>query len=941
MSIIGSSSVAQVGAFTIINGGTGPTGPTGNTGPAGIGLTGNTGYGIAGITLVNRYVVTTFTDGTSYSTPLQVYGATGSVNYLIDYSNIGTGITIGHSINSSGDLVVRPITFVNNTDGRLVIQSDPNKININLQPSVSSGITLQSITDTSSFLLKFKNKKLSRIGNAKGVTGLDGSDIGLRFINANIFERVRGMGWTGSTGAVYCQQTANGITCTLNPFVAEYDGLMYGLKSRIFVGDFNGSTGSLVVAPVPNDGNAYGIEIHLKNCKNPSLLNNRFISNSSIYWPLNKPPCFSIDGVTCDIRVTMFGINNKWYATAKSTTEFCSGNTLFYSNCSSIPPSSQYIGYNEQILGACCKSDGTCEQTIPSLCSGYFNGFGTTCGNTYDSICNKPGACCFSGKDSTSTKDTQTNKFTSLEFCSEITCFECINYNSAETLYKTRFAGVGTKCSDTKCNNVIVDKGACCNGKGLCLELTKEECSNISGFYQGNASKCLAFGKSICFTGTGPCCVNGNCNQQNATDCFAANGYFLGTGRTCSDIECPNNISCLGIIDGIKIYPGQKYGGGYVVGTYQPGTTEILGAKDLFSPTGVLGISGITIYNSTSYKSFMDHSAYGITKENCTNTEGYIIIVYPNDVYENDKVYNTFSWGGTGSSWGPILDNSGNINEFKLYSGTDITVPIINYLDSHIKYNEGYWGITASDTISDNLILQSFPTCNSTLLYGNKGDQRIFAKSPHSLHGSWSQSWGIYNTIRAISAYNTNKRSVGLSGYFYYTNFSGITTSTAFIAARSVSDGITSSTQGITGNTKAMSGWYLPSHDEMAFIAASTKSYVSNINTELLLDGAEPIDGIYWTSTGTFDYTKNEGIYNSNKPNPGSMAISMKIDVNQNNYKVYKSNRSEKYKVRPIRMIRCDSLVPANRYLWLIPSVYSKTPIANQRNIDTTNIGVS
>jgi hypothetical protein len=58
------------------------------------------------------------------------------------------------------------------------------------------------------------------------------------------------------------------------------------------------------------------------------------------------------------------------------------------------------------------------------------------------------------------------------------------------------------------------------------------------------------------------------------------------------------------------------------------------------------------------------------------------------------------------------------------------------------------------------------------------------------------------------------------------------------------------------------------------------------------------------------------------------------MDINGNNYKVYKANRMNEYKVRPIRMLRCDAETPTNKYLWRIPSVYqTKT---NQRNIDTT-----
>jgi len=938
MNIIGSSSVLQLGVLAIGTGPTGPTGPIGNTGPAGAGITGATGISIVGITSINRYIITTFSDGSTYGTPSQAYGTTGNVNYLIDYFNIGTGVSLAHSIENQTDLVLRPIRFVNTTSAPITINTTSTDITVSLETSIASGITLNAAQNDKNYLLNFNNKKLRRVSDAIGITSSDGNYTGLAFVNANIFERVRGMGWTGSTGAVNCQQTAAGITCTINPFVAEYDALMYGAKSRVFVGDFGGNTGSIYLAPCPNDGNAYGVELHLFNCINPADLQNRFISQPAISWPFNKPPCFSIEGTTCDIRASFFGVNGRWYATAKSTNENCRGATLFYDNC--LFPVSLMGGYRSfmvDITGACCKEDGTCTQTSASYCNGYFHGFGTTCGNTYDSICNKPGACCFDGKyQDTTTGDTSLQNYETLRFCTELTCTDCLKFGGKDTQYVTRFSGNGTKCNEINCGSVILDNGACCDGKGNCYNTTKEECENISGFFQGKNTTCSAFGSSICLAGTGPCCINGTCTSQSATDCFNANGYFLGFGRDCGEFTCPDNISCLGYVNGVKIYPGQKYGGGYVVGTFEPGTTKILGAKNLFSPVGSLSLNGVTTYASEYYTSFLDHTAYGITKADCNfYNESYIIVVYPEDVYETQETYNTFAWGGTGSSWGPILDNGGNYNDFRL--NKDSGSPVL-YCNTHLKYNEGYWGITGATGLNSDLIIKTFPTCEASTTYGIRGDERIFAKSPYSIHGLWHHSWGLYNTIRAISANNTYKQKTSLSGVYDWKDFTGITTTNAFLAARKIADGLTSDTQSNTPNTSAISGWYLPSHDEMAFIAANTKTLGFNINTHLLLNDEQAINGTYWTSTGTFDYSSTEGVYNNSKPTPGSKAIAMKIDINQQDYKVYKENRQEKHKVRPIRMIRCDSQLPANRYLWLIPAVYRSINV-NTRNIDNISIG--
>ena len=69
--IIGSSYIAQFGkGATGITGPTGPRGITGPTGPMGNpGPRGATGKSVVGVSLSNRHVLTTFSDGTTYQTP--------------------------------------------------------------------------------------------------------------------------------------------------------------------------------------------------------------------------------------------------------------------------------------------------------------------------------------------------------------------------------------------------------------------------------------------------------------------------------------------------------------------------------------------------------------------------------------------------------------------------------------------------------------------------------------------------------------------------------------------------------------------------------------------------------------------------------------------------------------------------------------------------------
>ena len=575
--------------------------------------------------------------------------------------------------------------------------------------------------------------------------------------------------------------------------------------------------------------------------------------------------------------------------------------------------------------GACCTYSGLCEQTTFDSCYGFFHGEGTTCGNTLSSICKIPGVCCIK---------TDTGVYQEV-----LTCFECIGFTGAQTKFGGRYSTPQT----TNCSLLFDNKGACCKNNGQCEELTESECKTLDGYYQGSGISCVdPDGNKICSSGIGPCCIEGNCSIKTWSDCFASNGLYLGSGKTCSNFTCPKTVSCLGYINGVPIKCGSEFAGGIVAGTYTPGSSEILGAKEIFSPVFYSpNITGIT-YDCSLYESFIDHTAYGVNKNCLTTDESYVIVVYPYDIIidsnktlKNTETYmlgdtETFAWGGTGSAWGPLLNDNGNY--FDLNIGSE------KYTDTHLKYSEGYWstGFTGTTQAAEELVIQNtFPPCYIATSNGSCGVCRVFNKSPYSLNGHWSRSWGLWNTIRAISANNTFYRKSN-DPYENYKWWEFTTPQiTAFTVARLVSDGLTSAVQGITSNSSSVSDWYIPSHDEMAFIAARTyKTYSDclNLNEKLVVVG-QALNGTYWTSTGSFNYTKNEGGYTGGKLTPGSVAFAFNIDANGNldNYKVYKHNRSEQHKVRPIRMIRCDGQIPSDVRLWKIPKTFTqKNKTVNQ-----------
>jgi len=921
MNILGSSVVTQLGASYSVTGPTGPTGPAGATGPAGYGLTGFSGPNIVGITLVNRYIITTFSNGQTASTPSQIYCATGNAEYNLAFYNLGTGVSFAYGITGT-NLQLRPIKFVNNSNSILSVTDTGNYVEINLQ-NVSGGVTVENSISAERRLLKFNSSgAVVRVSNTLGNT-YDSDTTNpkvksVNFINANVFEYVRGAGFTGATAAINCEHSTAGVTCTFNPFAAEYNELMFGSRAKVFVADFYGNTGSIIVNDYPSDGNVYGFDLIISNAKNPKNLSTRFSSN--IKWVQNEPPCLSVDGVTCDMKVAMFGIDGTWYATAIPLTHRCA-DTLYASLCSTTG-NLLLQSYGDEILGACCKKDGTCVETAAFLCDGFFHGIGTVCGSATDSICDKPGACC--------RETTSSGVPVRAPIPGELTCKECLSRLGTEVV---KYAGNASKISTVNCDKVFTRTGCCCDGRGNGTVASYEDCVAGGYFYQGDGTDCFdAFDRPLCSAGTGPCCINGNCTQQKYTDCFDSNGFYGGLGQPCDLFECPKEVSCLGFVDGVPIVAGSRYGGGIVVGKYSPNKSQIFGANDLFTPTGLTAAHRGLTFDAKYYRSFVDHTAYGITKDCNFINEDYIIIVYPHDlaIDGSRNIKNpineqftraVFPWGGTGSAWGPILSSS--------YTYNDLSQ---NYQQTHLYFSEGYWstgftGITQAEDpqVSSN----TFPTCTASIAISGSGVDRVLSKSPYGMHGLWHQSWGLYNTIRAISAKNTRDKKINSSpvNYFNYKDFAGATLVDAFRCVRLVPDGITSDTQGNVANNAALSGWYLPSHDEMAFIALNTVDpFGFNVNSVLITTtNGQPINGTYWTSTGTFDYNKQEGIYTQgSKVNPGSVAIAMNIDVggNTNNYKIYKSDRQQQHKIRPIRAIRCDSLIPSSKKIWSIPSVF-------------------
>lgn len=110
-------------------------------------------------------------------------------------------------------------------------------------------------------------------------------------------------------------------------------------------------------------------------------------------------------------------------------------------------------------IGACCYTDGTCDEITEFECTaagGTFQGVGTTCSETECT-----GACCIGST------------------CSEgMTEDDCTNAGGT-------FQGIGTDCDPNPCEST----GACCVGSDCTIE-TEDDCIGIGGTYQGDNTDC-------------------------------------------------------------------------------------------------------------------------------------------------------------------------------------------------------------------------------------------------------------------------------------------------------------------------------------------------------------------------------------------------------------------------------------------------------------------
>ena len=721
----------------------------------------------------------------------------------------------------------------------------------------------------------------------------------------------------------------------------------------------------------PKLSKAFTLIVH--GATNSNYPNIRF---TNTLWPLDKAPCFSggtdifnfawlpcekgrIDeygGTLCPNGFAWHGNVVQWKSADNEINNLTDNNPFFcheLSGTRSMYNSGQQDYSGIELLsssgitgatGACCLGGGMCVHTTESKCFGYFVGCGTTCGTGTQSVCYEQGPCC---THNTETKETD---------CRILSIDSCVNYSEILNL-ETTFGGTGNVCENMDCVSAASGLGACCDGLGGCELVTEEICESTGRHFHGEGIPCTkTYGKTtieICAGGTGSCCQSGVC-QDNVTykSCSDSSGSYKGDRSKCCGVECSSNDNRArnASVDSLNLQPGDLFAGGMVVGIYRPHGGFIFGhesfGKDRTSSWDdlMIGATGSTSdigYASELYRSKYDFHGYGFTSDvGCASFNNidifdstkrpdayYIIaslsplaITGDREVLRLDEIpgaTSEFYWGNRGSSWGPIFNQD---------------IEKINDLDrdyeNKFKMSEGYWyDQDMGNSSLVNLPYNTYTTCTKARRSGVDGINKLLTKPDQSAHGFWHRNYGFYNNVRIIGADNALSQGYnGDDGSYTSSQFGpGLTADyvSAFRVARLYDDrlnGTTGAIDGITGsNIPEVSSWYIPSHDEMAFIASNCISgspYDFNLNSHLLLEGGTPYHGWHWTSTGTFD--ENMGRTGGNgqgvlvggaTADPGKLAWAMNFDISgeQSRFSSGKKDRTyNTYQVRPIRMVRVD-----------------------------------
>lgn len=913
---------------TGITGNTGPIGPTGPHGNTIRGSTGNTGVNLVNISKLNDdFLKFTYSDSTEKFSTSKILGYTGYSKIVLTGITLNTFSILRNSqqntvINDNGNkypvdiLTVRGICSASQPYVRITTTNDTINVNFealnlgyigicggpdnsiiqNLPGQFQSGITGTKY-DEENFAITIQNSNVQEtlnivrpvvFNNAMAVWKID-PDLG------SFFYIIRNPN-TLSTDA----QVKGNVFCIKKP---KSGSLSKGL-SLYFSAEFKvtGVNTKFYYVLYEKDSD---IDIALTTSHNFNLR----LDTNGIEWQNNSYFCPTDNKINV---LNLISLGSRYLAIpavydATSTQNL----SRIYPNqlSNSCNPNIQNLQLSSSFTsGMCCPK--TCNitgtETMFGLCDGYFYHEINQSGFTY---CDLQGSCCTRPDINLPYIKTQKT------YCE---CAESVN-NDVNLFYWNPFVGIKNNLSWFDCN---LESGCCCKGDGNSKITTEKECISNSYFYQGNGVKCSNGLINICSTGTGGCCDSGNiCNDNiNATGCLPTKS-FLGDSKKCVEFTCSaESIPCLQTIPGYEqLKQGDEFAGGIIAGLFKISKNNIITEHTIISGhssfkngtsyqqdnSSIFFPNNLTTYFSQNlnqnYTSVYDYSGYGFTDEE-SDSENFIVIISKDDLKLSDN--NLFLWSKSNFMWGPIYDP--NTNEISDIGNS------VNSLNP-----EGY--VFAGSSVPNIISPSEYNTLLVNTFLNNKLRNEttdplewLSNRSEQQLNGLWMRNYGLYNTARMVGSILAASNSAFGSKYMFDTSIDG-TTVTEAIIQYNIDNPPTSNRE---------SSWFIPSHDEMAYIVQQISNNNNfNLNSNLLLIGGEIIEGNYWTSTGSFDLNNNEGItINANTP-----SMAWYYDVKNNTATSSIKNRLQKYKVRPIKIIRCDGRFSnpsdTNYKLWRLPEV--------------------
>ena len=433
---------------------------------------------------------------------------------------------------------------------------------------------------------------------------------------------------------------------------------------------------------------------------------------------------------------------------------------------------------------------------------------------------------------------------------------------------------------------------------------------------------------------------------MNGNICIEQGHLYFGKCSTCGEFNCVK--TCWNPIPGIPLVEyGDEIEDGIVVGIFNPNSSRCLG-NTAFG--GVLGSTDVftnpSIFNlltngdervAEPYFSKYNNNGYGFTKTSC-DEDSWLLIVSKYPVMLNDDPLNIistdinsttnlkkFTWSHGGTYFGNIMTDAGGLAQDS--ESDDIPIGDGEF-PGDVTRDEGWYVFNTPSGLTYYGNAYSFTNCtNQYNLNPRYRSGHGLARGRTTFNGKWNPSWGLYNTIRMVGAErHANNTDIEFTDdfRFSYTFGAGFTFSYTTWSTSQQSCGEAISAYNLAKTPihfPKISNWYIPSMDELSFIADKIvnddlNGYIGIAGGVSIGDARLSANGWVWSSTGTFNEGNTGEYWQTTNPLGIPLATSQTFPVSHGTeawatqftteVKVKKANRLEQFEVRPVRMMRCD-----------------------------------